>query len=119
MLLAMGGTIESGIELVLSLTGWHDVARAATVAVTGEGTVDLSSTEGKVVSGVLDAARPTGLPVVVFGGRVVPEGAVALTELGADGVVALGGRIADAADDLFALGVSVASRVDSWKRAAV
>ena len=119
MLLAMGGTIESGIELVLSLTGWHDVARTATVAVTGEGTVDLSSTEGKVVSGVLDAARPNGLPVVVFGGRVVPEGAAALAELGARDVVSLSGRIADAADDLYALGTSIATRLDSWKRAAV
>lgn len=34
-------------------------------------------------------------------------------------VLPLSGRISDAADDLYALGVHVASRVDSWKRAAV
>lgn len=72
MLLAMGGAVESGIELVLALTGWTDAARTASVAVTGEGTVDLSSTEGKVVSGVLAAARPSQLPVVVFGGASNP-----------------------------------------------
>ena len=56
MLLAMGATIESGIELVLSLTGWQHAAESADLVITGEGTVDLSSTEGKVVSGVIAAA---------------------------------------------------------------
>jgi glycerate 2-kinase len=118
MLLAMGGAIESGIGLVLSLTGWADAASTAGVAVTGEGTVDLSSTEGKVVSGVLAAAAPSQLPVVVFGGRVQPDGAAALRELGAVDVRPLSGRIADAADDLYALGVHVASRLLSTTRAA-
>jgi len=111
MLLAMGGAVESGIDLVLALTGWADAARTASVAVTGEGTVDLSSTEGKVVSGVLAAARPSQLPVVVFGGRVQADGAAALRELGAAEVRPLSGRIADATDDLYALGVHVATRL--------
>ncbi|KAA0097996.1 glycerate kinase [Mycolicibacterium sp. P1-18] len=118
MLLAMGGAIESGIDLVLSLTGWADAARTASIAVTGEGTVDLSSTEGKVVSGVLAAAGPSQLPVVVFGGRVHPDGASALLELGATDVRPLSGRIADAADDLYALGVHVATRLLSTTGAA-
>lgn len=118
MLLAMGGAVESGIELVLTLTGWADAARTASAVVTGEGTVDLSSTEGKVVSGVLAAARPHRVPVVVFGGRVQPDGAAALRELGAVDVRPLSGRIADAADDLYALGVRVATRLRSTNRVA-
>ncbi|MDT5082083.1 MAG: glycerate 2-kinase [Mycobacterium sp.] len=119
MLLTMGGTIESGIDLVLALTGWADAARAASVAVTGEGTVDLSSAEGKVVSGVLAAARPSELPVVVFGGRVQPDGAAALRDLGAVDVRPLSGSIANAADDLHELGVRVATGLRSTNGAAV
>ncbi|MGB3481691.1 MAG: glycerate kinase [Mycobacterium sp.] len=119
MLLAMGATIESGIDLVLALTGWVDTAASADLVITGEGTVDLSSTEGKVVSGVIAAAGAHRLPVVVFGGRVHPEGATALRDLGAVDVRPLSGSIADAADDLYALGADVALRKDIWNRAAL
>ncbi|WP_197379298.1 glycerate kinase family protein [Mycolicibacterium mengxianglii] len=118
MLLAMGATIESGIELVLSLTDWREAAESANLAVTGEGTVDLSSTEGKVVSGVI-AAAGSRLPVVVFGGRVHPDGAAALRGLGAVDVRPLSGSISDAATDLYALGAYLASQLDSWNRASV
>jgi glycerate kinase len=110
MLLAMGASIEPGIELVLSLTGWRRAADSADLAVTGEGTVDLSSAEGKVVSGVLAAAGPS-LPVVVFGGRVREEGARALRALGAVDVLPLSGTITEAAADLHRLGSDVAARL--------
>jgi glycerate 2-kinase len=116
MLLAMGAGIESGIELVLSLTGWHAAAASAQLVVTGEGTVDLSSTDGKVVSGVIAAAGP-GLPVVVFGGRVQPDGAAALRELGAAEVRPLSGDIDAAAADLRVLGAEVARRLPVPDRA--
>jgi glycerate kinase len=109
MLLAMGARIESGIELVLSLTGWAEAAASADLVVTGEGTVDLSSTEGKVVSGVITAAA--GLPVVVFGGRVHADGAAALRRLGAADVVPLSGTITAAAQDLRRLGEELARQL--------
>lgn len=115
MLLAMGADIESGIDLVLSLTGWTDAAESAELVVTGEGTVDLSSTEGKVVSGVI-AAAGAGAPVVVFGGRVRPDGAAALRRLGAADVLPLSGDIAAAADDLRSLGVEMARRLPAGNR---
>ncbi len=114
MLLAMGARIESGIELVLSLTGWAEAAASADLVVTGEGTVDLSSTEGKVVSGVITAAA--GLPVVVFGGRVHADGAAALRRLGAADVVPLSGNITAAADDLRRLGEEVARQLPAPNR---
>jgi len=116
MLLAMGAGIESGIDLVLSLTHWRDAAASADLVVTGEGTVDLSSTEGKVVSGVL-AAAPPHLPVTVFGGRVRADGAAALRGLGAAEVVPLSGDIMKAADDLHRLGAAVAPRLPAPNRA--
>ncbi|ANW67148.1 hypothetical protein BCA37_29500 [Mycobacterium sp. djl-10] len=114
MLLAMGAQIESGIDLVLSLTGWAEAATSADLVVTGEGTVDLSSTEGKVVSGVIAAA--IGLPVVVFGGRVHADGAAALRRLGAADVVPLSGNITAAADDLRRLGEEVARQLPAPNR---
>lgn len=109
MLLAMGARIESGIDLVLSLTGWREAATSAALVVTGEGTVDLSSTEGKVVSGVIAAAA--GRPVVVFGGRVQADGAAALRRLGAADVVPLSGTITAAAEDLRRLGEELARQL--------
>jgi len=114
MLLAMGAQIESGIDLVLSLTRWAEAATSADLVVTGEGTVDLSSTEGKVVSGVIAAAA--GLPVVVFGGRVHADGAAALRRLGAADVVPLSGNITAAVDDLRRLGEEVARQLPAPNR---
>jgi glycerate 2-kinase len=116
MLLAMGASVEPGIDLVLSLTHWHDAAESATLVVTGEGTVDLSSTEGKVVSGVV-AATPAQVPVTVFGGLVREGGATALRTLGAAEVVSLSGDIARAADDLHDLGATLAARLPAPDRA--
>jgi glycerate kinase len=112
MLLHMGATLTSGIKLVLELTGWHDQLRDAGLVITGEGTVDHSSLEGKVVSGVAYAAVSAGVPVVVFGGRVVPEAADALRRAGVAAVLPLSGEPRRAANDLRLLGDSLAHLTD-------
>lgn len=91
MLMSMGALLASGVETVLARTGWHAELAAADIVVTGEGTVDLSSLEGKVVSGVLAAATAAGVPTVVIGGRVHADAARALRDRGAAAVVALEG----------------------------
>lgn len=115
-LLDLGARLRPGIQLVLGLTGWADAVATADLVVTGEGSVDSSSAEGKVAAGVCTAASAVGVPVVVFGGRVAPGGAAGLRALGATAVLPLSGDKARAADDLVELGRHLARL---WAAAAV
>jgi glycerate kinase len=65
---ALGARLVSGIELVMDSTGFLERLRDVDAVVTGEGCLDQSSFEGKVLSGVLEAARRRGLPVHVVAG---------------------------------------------------
>jgi glycerate kinase len=104
MLLSMGADLVPGIDLVLELTGWHAALAGADLVITGEGSVDRSTADGKAVSGIVTAASGAGVPVVVFGGLVDPDAAADLRSRGATEVVALSGDIGSASADLFALG---------------
>ncbi|WP_422773952.1 glycerate kinase [Plantactinospora sp. WMMC1484] len=68
--LALGGRCESGIGLVIRLTGLDAAYEEADLVITGEGSFDHQSLRGKVVAGVAGAARDRGVPCVVLAGRV-------------------------------------------------
>jgi glycerate kinase len=109
-LAALGARLVRGSELVLDAVRFEERLEGTSIAVTGEGRVDLSSAEGKTPAGVVAACTRAGVPCVVFGGTVEREGAAALRRLGADDVVALSGRPGRSHDDLLALGESLARR---------
>jgi glycerate kinase len=67
--LAIGGGVRSGIGLVRQVTGLDDALDVADLVITGEGSVDAQSLQGKVVAGVAAAARDRGVPCVVIAGR--------------------------------------------------
>lgn len=68
-LAALGGRLVSGFELVAALHDLDGALAAATLVVTGEGRLDATSLEGKVVGGIL--ARAAGhAPVLVVAGAV-------------------------------------------------
>lgn len=94
---ALGAELVPGAELVLDAIGLHDRLRGAALAVTGEGTVDRTTMEGKAPGAVLDVCLSVGVRCVVFGGRVVepPPGAE---------VEELSGRPERARSDLVQLG---------------
>lgn len=94
---ALGAELVPGADLVLELVGFHERLREAALAVTGEGTVDRTSAEGKAPGAVVHACRDAGIRCVVFGGRV---------ELPLEGAenVPLSGDPARAREDLVALG---------------
>ena len=69
-LAALGAELVPGAELVLELVGFSDRVRGATLVVTGEGTVDRTTAEGKAPGAVVRACREAGVRCVVFGGRV-------------------------------------------------
>lgn len=96
----LGGQLVSGAQLVLETVRFHDRIRDVAMVVTGEGTVDRTSAEGKGPGAVLRTCQRGGVPCVVFGGRVVEPlpGAHTLT---------LSGDPARARDDLLELGEAI------------
>jgi glycerate 2-kinase len=100
-LAALGGELVEGAALVLDLIGFAGRLAGADLVVTGEGTVDTTTFEGKAPAAVLGAAGSAGVRCVVFGGVVdrVPAGVEA---------VALSGDPARAREDLVGLAVRLA-----------
>ncbi len=83
-LLALGLTLEPGVELVADLVGLREALAGADLAITGEGAFDAQSRAGKVPFGVARLAAAAGVPVVVLAGRVAPD----LPDLAGAGIVA-------------------------------
>lgn len=83
-ILALGGTVASGIDLVRELTGLDQVLENVDLVITGEGSFDHQSLRGKAISGLAGAARDLGIPCVVLAGRVTTgrreQGAAGVTE---------------------------------------
>ena len=69
-LASLGATLVPGSELVAEAIGLRERLRGAALVVTGEGTVDAASREGKVTGLVVSLAAEAGARCVVFGGRV-------------------------------------------------
>jgi glycerate kinase len=99
-LAAMGAELLDGAELVLDTIAFDERAAGAALVVTGEGTVDATTLEGKAPGAVLGRCRLLGVRCELFGG-VVRDGIDAH---------ALSGRIELAGDDLLRLGEELALR---------
>lgn len=104
-LASLGGELVAGAELVLDLIGFDAQARGAALVVTGEGTVDESTFEGKAPGTVLAHCERLSTPCVLFGGQVTSR------YLQAVDVRALSGRPESAREDLVGLGKELALAV--------
>lgn len=100
-LAALGATLVPGAREVLERLHFRERVREASLVVTGEGTIDATTTTGKAPGEALRACLDEGIRCVVFGGRV-------LLELPGAETVALTGDPARASDDLVALGERLA-----------
>ncbi len=69
-LAAVGAELVPGFELVAEELDLAGAADGADLLLTGEGTVDGQSFEGKVVGGVVDLGEELGVPVLVVAGQV-------------------------------------------------
>jgi glycerate kinase len=101
-LASLGAELVQGAAAVVELAGFD--AAGYGLVVTGEGRVDATTAEGKVVTEVVSRCGVAGVPCVVFGGVVeelVP---------GAE-TIALSGDPARAARDLFELGLRLGTRL--------
>ncbi len=69
---ALGAELVEGAELVLDLIGFDALAGRAGLVITGEGTVDATTFEGKAPGAVLARCRSLGVRCELFGGLVAP-----------------------------------------------
>ena len=72
-LVALGGRLMPGFELVADEIDLHDRITAADLVITGEGYLDEQSFEGKVIGGVQAMCRTVGRPVAAIVGDSAPE----------------------------------------------
>jgi glycerate kinase len=100
-LLLLGGHRVSGVQAVLEAVGFDALLQVADLVVTGEGSFDWQSLQGKVVSGVAQAALATATATVVIAGQAL-LGRRDSMALGISGVYAVAenpGQIAAALSD--------------------
>ncbi|MFM7684362.1 MAG: glycerate kinase [Actinomycetota bacterium] len=72
-LVALGGRLMPGFELVADEIDLHDRITAADLVITGEGYLDEQSFEGKVIGGVQAMCGTVGRPVAAIVGDSAPE----------------------------------------------
>ena len=65
--------LQMGIDTVLDVTGFDDLARGADWIFTGEGMIDSQSLRGKVVIGVARKAKRLGVPVIAVVGDIADD----------------------------------------------
>lgn len=99
---ALGAELVPGAATVLDLLGFDERLAGCDLVVTGEGTVDATTPEGKAPGEVAVRAAAAGIRCVVFGGRVE-------TPVPGAETVALSGDAHRAEDDLVDLGRSLAT----------
>lgn len=90
-LLAIDAKMKSGIMLVLELLEFEQYVQQADYIITGEGSIDAQTINGKTISGVAYIAKKHHVPVIVLAGKVGDQ----LTELYTSGVTAIFGIISD------------------------
>ena len=82
-LAAIGARLEPGFDVVARAAGLDRALERADLVVTGEGRLDRTSFEGKVVGGVLEWAADEGVAKrAVIAGQATPEGREELSVLG-------------------------------------
>jgi glycerate kinase len=101
-LAALGARLVSGADYVVELVGLANRIREADLVVTGEGTVDRTSIEGKSTGVVVRLCTQAGVRCAVFGGRVDKP-------LAGGEMHTLSGDPEQAREDLVALGKKLAA----------
>ena len=99
-LASLGAELVPGAQRLFELTGFRERVARADLVVTGEGTVDRTTFEGKAPGEAVRICQELGVRCVLFGGRVEDE----------RDAVALSGDPSRAREDLEELGLRLATR---------
>jgi glycerate kinase len=93
-LAAIGAQLEPGFDVVASAAGLDRALEGVDLVVTGEGRLDATSFDGKVVGGVLEWAADAGVPnVAVIAGQVTADAREELALHGGAQLLALTDRV--------------------------
>lgn len=84
----LGGTLKSGIDTLLDLSGFDRLLPGTDMVFTGEGRADSQSLDGKAVSGIGRRAKAYHVPVTVIAGSV-PRDLGDLSEYGITAVFSI------------------------------
>jgi glycerate kinase len=66
----LGATVASGFDLIVGLTGVEAALDRADVVITGEGSLDTQSLDGKAPAGISKRAAARGIPLLAIAGRI-------------------------------------------------
>lgn len=72
--------LESGIDQFLHLTKFEEALKDADIVITGEGSIDHQTLQGKAPFGVARMARKKGIPVIALAGKIPAQKDPALEE---------------------------------------
>lgn len=65
--------LVSGIELILKESGLEKELQDADLCISGEGSIDSQSINGKTISGVASLCKKYKVPLICFGGRIASD----------------------------------------------
>lgn len=71
--ITLNANLISGIELVLNTIDFENKVKDASYVITGEGSIDSQTANGKTISGIAKACRKYNIPVIVLAGRVADD----------------------------------------------
>jgi len=116
-LLALGGRLRPGIEIILDAVGFEAIARDADLIITGEGRMDSQTVNGKVPIGVARIAKRLGKLVIGIAGSLSADVAM-VYDHGIDAVFSVVSRpcsledaLADAAANIRRAARSIAATI--------
>ncbi|MBB5851899.1 glycerate kinase [Amycolatopsis umgeniensis] len=66
----LGASVESGFQLIAGLTGVAGAIERADLVITGEGSLDEQSLDGKAPAGIAARAQEHAVPLMVLAGRI-------------------------------------------------
>ena len=80
----LNATLKCGIEMVLDAIDFDQLIKGADLIITGEGKIDIQTTKGKTVAGVMARGQQQNIPVVAICGSV--EECDSLEKMGLAGI---------------------------------
>ncbi|MFG1495527.1 glycerate kinase [Saccharospirillum sp. HFRX-1] len=123
-LMALGGELKSGIEVVAEAVGLTSAMAGADLVFTGEGKLDGQTLGGKTPLGVARVAKAANVPVIALGGAM-DDDAAALMDAGINALfgsvqrpMSLPDALAGATDNLERVARQVAASIELGRRLA-